>query len=278
MNHEPLGKFSDFCPAVRQFGQSVTPPGFAYQGFRTLDHDLLIAEAGVSEFILNGQKIDFRRGIAILMRPGDVHEFKGYSGGDFILWYCHFDPVLHHGVNTEYFKGFPAVFAFGPKTKAFISQLEEAVAEQRIQSPCHPILVRSILTGIIAYAVKICSVSTCAIPRLDPLIAGNVEKAISLMENQYGRQLTLSRLAAAVGFSQVHFGRIFKQSTGLTPMQYLIRLRVEKAKKLLLTSKLSIKEIALETGFSSVHFFTATFGRSQKISPGKFRKSERQLI
>jgi len=75
-----------------------------------------------------------------------------------------------------------------------------------------------------------------------------------------------------VGFSRARMFDLFKAQTGLTPNDYLQRLRVEKAQELLRQTTLSVTEIGLETGFSSGQYFSTVFARYAGVSPTDFRK------
>ncbi|MBW4651644.1 MAG: helix-turn-helix domain-containing protein [Kaiparowitsia implicata GSE-PSE-MK54-09C] len=86
--------------------------------------------------------------------------------------------------------------------------------------------------------------------------------------------LQLSDLATSVGLSQFHFSRLFKQSTGITPYQYILRQRVERAKHLLKTTKLSVMEIALLCGFSSHSHLGKTFRQHTGLTPKNYRISQ----
>jgi AraC family transcriptional regulator len=81
------------------------------------------------------------------------------------------------------------------------------------------------------------------------------------------RDLSLSELAALVQMSPYHFAHLFKQSTGFAPHQFVIRARVERAKELLLHSRLSIVEIAAEVGFANQSHLTRHFKRIVGTTP-----------
>ncbi|MGF1480808.1 MAG: helix-turn-helix domain-containing protein [Cyanophyceae cyanobacterium] len=87
------------------------------------------------------------------------------------------------------------------------------------------------------------------------------------------RQIKLSDLAAVAGVTQFYFSRLFKQSMGISPHQYLLQQRVERAKHLLKNSKDAIAEIALECGFNSQSHLGKTFRELTGITPGTYRKS-----
>lgn len=84
--------------------------------------------------------------------------------------------------------------------------------------------------------------------------------------------IKLADLAEVVGMSQFHFSRLFKQSMGISPHQYLLQQRVEQAKQLLKTSKLAIADIALQCGFSSQSHFSKHFRSATGMAPGAYRK------
>ena len=84
--------------------------------------------------------------------------------------------------------------------------------------------------------------------------------------------LALPMVAEEVGMSYYHFSRAFKQSMGLSPINYVTRRRMERAQRLLIEIEMPIAEIALKAGFSSQSHFTTSFRRLAGLTPGSFRK------
>ena len=85
--------------------------------------------------------------------------------------------------------------------------------------------------------------------------------------------IKLTDLAAVAGMSQYHFSRLFKQSMGITPHQYLLKQRVEQAQQLLKGTKLAIAEVALRCGFNSQSHLTKHFRATTGTTPSRYRKS-----
>ena len=84
--------------------------------------------------------------------------------------------------------------------------------------------------------------------------------------------LSLSEIAEVAGLSQFHFARAFRKSTNLTPQQYLMQQRIERAKELLAKDDLPIVEISLRTGFKNQSHFTTLFRKFTKFTPKLWRE------
>jgi AraC family transcriptional regulator len=90
--------------------------------------------------------------------------------------------------------------------------------------------------------------------------------------NEYlGQDIKLTDLAALVDMSQFHFSHRFKQAIGVSPYQYLLQQRVERAKQLLKQTERSIVDIALECGFSSHSHLSKQFRQLTGITPKAYR-------
>lgn len=90
------------------------------------------------------------------------------------------------------------------------------------------------------------------------------------LEQQQG--IPLEVVAREVGMSRYHFSRVFKESMGLSPINYIVRQRIERAKKLLAETELPIADIALQAGFSGQSHFTTFFRKLVGLTPRSFRK------
>lgn len=99
-----------------------------------------------------------------------------------------------------------------------------------------------------------------------------LQRATDFMQAHLGDSLTLAELATATGLSPSHFARRFKVATGLPPHQFLMQLRVERAKRML-RGGTSIIEISLTCGFTHQEHMTRIFRRSVGMTPAAYRRS-----
>jgi AraC family transcriptional regulator len=104
------------------------------------------------------------------------------------------------------------------------------------------------------------------------LAPGQLRKVLEYIDVNLDCNISLHALAKLGQMSNYHFLRMFKRSTGLTPLQYITRRRMQVAKELLAKTGLSIIEIALETGYESASHFIDLFKRHHGVTPTAFRK------
>lgn len=100
----------------------------------------------------------------------------------------------------------------------------------------------------------------------------NSAKAITYIKNNHDKKISIHDLANHVCMSVYYFSRIFKKSTGYSPYEYITMVRLNRAKDLLKTTKLSIKEIAFKIGFNSEANFITCFKQHHTFTPNEFRK------
>jgi AraC family transcriptional regulator len=98
-----------------------------------------------------------------------------------------------------------------------------------------------------------------------------LQQAIDYINEHLDRDLTVAAIATAVELSPYHFSRLFKQSTGLAPHQYVLQCRVERAKQLLRQTELTIAEIAYTVGFANQSHLNRHFKRLLGITPKAVR-------
>lgn len=98
-------------------------------------------------------------------------------------------------------------------------------------------------------------------------------RAKEIMASHMGRGLSIARIASECSLSRSHFSRAFKKNTGVSPRDWFLRIRLEKAKRLLTESDLSISRISLDCGFADQSHFTRVFTRIIGSTPFSWRRA-----
>lgn len=103
------------------------------------------------------------------------------------------------------------------------------------------------------------------------LTDARVARTQSIIRSQMHRRITLPALAAETGLSVSRLSHLFKGHTGHAPARYLKQFRMERARELLETTFLSVKEICARVGLNDVSHFVRDFEKTYGLSPARYR-------
>lgn len=129
-------------------------------------------------------------------------------------------------------------------------------------------LISNYITNLLTELVLVSSNTSAYNNRTDM-----IEEIITYINDHLNDKLSLKELASIASLSPYYFTRLFKKEVGMPPHEYVVETRVNAAKFYLKTSSLSIKEIALNLGFTSESSFCTTFKQRVLTTPSEFRKS-----
>ncbi len=152
--------------------------------------------------------------------------------------------------------------------KVDLSQAEEAYFHTRVISPKQYEAMVRLLT---IFAEHLSMVSNQLVVQQDNAEPQMIARAREFIIEHQAEDLSLAEVAKAVNCSTFYFCKMFKKTTGLHFTEYLARVRIEKAKNLLLNPNLRISEIAYEVGFQSLTHFNRVFRRLVGESPTEYR-------
>lgn len=97
--------------------------------------------------------------------------------------------------------------------------------------------------------------------------------ALRYINENYNKKLTLESVAQHVYISPFYLSHMFKEELGFTFLEYLTKLRIEEAKKLLMEKDMTIIEVASEVGYEDAGYFSKVFKKCTGISPAQYRKN-----
>jgi len=102
-----------------------------------------------------------------------------------------------------------------------------------------------------------------------------VERVIRMMHDRLDEPITLQEMSRTAYISPYHFNRIFRQITGIPPNQFFYALRLETAKRLLLTTNTNVTDVCFDVGYNSLGTFIRRFTSLVGVSPSRFRSLAR---
>jgi AraC family transcriptional regulator, arabinose operon regulatory protein len=109
-----------------------------------------------------------------------------------------------------------------------------------------------------------------------PEVKERIAQAVEFMKHNLSEALQLDRVAAVANLSPSQFGLLFRKETGFPPMEYLVQLRMERARHLLEATDLSMKEIAAEVGYKNPAYFCQSFRNTFEMPPSEYREKRGQ--
>lgn len=98
-----------------------------------------------------------------------------------------------------------------------------------------------------------------------------LEPSVNFMNSEFRQNPPLEEIASKSALAPNYFHRLFKKNFGITPLNYMLRLRMELAIRLLTTTDKNIKQVAFETGYKNEFYFYRQFKKQYNYSPGKLK-------
>lgn len=100
----------------------------------------------------------------------------------------------------------------------------------------------------------------------------HVSHAIEWIKRNYSKSVNLEEMCSEIGVTYPHIARLFYSEMGISPIQFLTQIRLEKSIELLLSTNLSINAIAVQCGFSTANYFTKVFKKAMYMTPSEYRR------
>lgn len=163
----------------------------------------------------------------------------------------------------------------------FLRFFDKILAESTRQEPYYYAIISGYLTEMLVRIVRE-RLGTCTqAPEAEPphveMFKGvNVAALMQYIHFNYSRIICLEDLSALAGVNRTALISIFKELYGTTPLQYINRIRLMKAKELLANTDASVSEIAELVGFQSLHYFSRFFKAKEQCTPMEFRMRNAQ--
>jgi AraC-like DNA-binding protein len=250
--------------------------------------ELVLVLSGRGRHVLEGESFPVAAGNVFVVQGQQVHSFRDRDG--LVLVNVMYDPQrvpLPAGLLRR-LPGYSALFMLEPTFRSahrFSSRLQldrddlgaaEALAE-RIEAesaqarPGHEAVLLGLLTELMVFLSRRYGESDVRESRA--LL--EMGKLISTLEQRFSEPWTLEQMAKLARLSRTSLLRVFRQATGKSPIDYLIGLRIEAAKRLLRQSERSMTDIALDTGFGDSNYFARQFRIVTGTTPTAYRRGGR---
>jgi len=222
---------------------------------------LIWSVRGTGVVTFDGRDQPLPAGRLAVFFPGTLHRARAGNEAWEVRWWT-VDGPLATAMVAEFGLEQEGIYEAGPAPVALLEALREALEDVSPQGESR--------ASVVAYELIAAAAAQSRALRQSPI----VEAARTILETEwYDPALDITTLAARLRLHRSSFTRQFTEEHGLSPSQYLIRLRLGHALSLLQQTALPIKAIAHRCGFSSANYFARTFRRTQHMTPQQWRES-----
>ena len=270
--------------AVPRWHQPDSNPDLHQHDF----YELVLVDRGSAQHYMNSKAIQIRPGNLFLIPPGRIHGYLDPQ--DLHIYNFLFCQDVYELFRNDLssLPAFQMLFQVQPRLESdlrsrtgllslsgedFETALNTA-SRIAVETDSRQQGARTVALGLflnfIAHCLRQASLpaKSCAANHY----AGQISTLLAELEQHPDREWTLAKMAKCAGMSVANFRLCFRMLTGCAPVEYLLQLRLRKAAAMLVSSRLSVGEIAWQTGFRDANYFSRQFRRFYGESPRDYRK------
>lgn len=232
------------------------------------DYQLLYIAAGQGHFFINGQERVVSAGNIIVYLPGQPQEYVYYKDDKTDVFWVHFTGSDVERIIDCYNIRLPENILYIGTSPDYQWLFGQIIQELQLCRPRFEELISLLLRNIFILISR----NLIKANRADNSLENEVELAMHYFRENYRSEINVEDYALSRGMSASNFYRVFKQISGSTPLQYILKLRLSNAQNLLENSNLSIAEIASAVGYENPLYFSRLFNKHIGVSPSEYRK------
>ncbi len=281
------------------FGSSSIPLSvLTHKNYRVENHtheflELNLITQGQGWHELSGRRMQVERSDVFVIPSGIIHSYGCDHGLDVLHILLRPGFLLEHQTEFITLPGFDLLFTVEPAFRAAVGSryslhLEPSDTAQILQicnnieleqsrapSPHRDLRLSGLGLSLIAYLCRCYTeqhAEMLAEHATTDVRAAAIHDTVQFMSEHAGDALSSADLARRARMSPSAYSRLFHRIIGVTPIDYLARLRIQRARRLLSGGNMPLTAIAIETGFYDAAHFTRTFRRLVQCTPGQYRK------
>lgn len=234
--------------------------------------EVIYVVSGTGCITVQAERFAVRAGDVVLIPPQRVHSIEQLENEPMEYFNILFRLSLLDPEHTQPIHQYGLYYLplRDPRNEAITGPVLSLIENRKQTDPAYPLLIRSNLYQIAYQILR-------QLPGdLEPDMRrqrnyDRLKVILEYLRENYGRQISVSDAAAMCGFSDSHFMKLFRELTGISFAQYVKQMRLEAAARLLKESGKRVGEIAEETGFRNLSYFTRSFEAQFRMSPSAYR-------
>ncbi|MDQ0111019.1 AraC family transcriptional regulator [Paenibacillus harenae] len=250
--------------------QQVTDPDYYWDGMKRIDGPLYLLQytiSGFGHYRLGDTTYEIGPGTAFLAEiPGDHHYCLPSDSESWTFYFALIRQANLQPLWQELIDSIGVTPHLDPGSSA-VRALQRLYSEARMNG-----IQNSYQASSFVYTLMMELLQTKNMLQNERASwPSSIRDAVKHMELSFAQPESLEEIANVAGLSKYYFARLFVQTTGMSPMDYITKLRIEKAVQLLRGSKLTVDEIAKAVGYANGSYFSKVFRGKIGFPPGDFR-------
>lgn len=235
-----------------------------------LDFQMIYIIKGKGSFRVAQNIFEVQEGNIVIYHPGEIQQYTYCSQDKAEVYWIHFT-----GYGAEEFLQkaglwHKPIYTIGIDT-TIIELYKKIIYELQLKRPLYELTANTACLELVALMGR----KNLEVKNSFQGKDEKIYRVIEELHSSYNIKWSVTELSNMCNLSPFQFIRNFKAHTGMTPIDYLIKIRIDKAKEFLLNSSLSIHEISEVLGYENAFYFSRIFKRKEGISPEKYRNKNR---
>lgn len=245
--------------------------------------EMLHCLEGEFSLLLGNQPYTLRVGDLALIDPMEAHTTEAMADGDNRYYVLKFAPeILYSADQPLYELGtiVPYLRLCDSHQKVFTAEelkeggmynaMADIYREYVNRDYGYALAIRTLISGLFLWILRKWHRST-RLDAMDESVSETLVRALQFIEDNYAQEITMGEAAKACDMSYTAFSRFFSRYANRGFAETLTQLRVKKAMQLLITTDLSVTDVAMRTGFSATSYFIQRFKEQSGVTPRKYR-------
>ena len=262
---------------LNYFGQEQCEPGFSFGPFRRTSYLLHFIRSGKGRLIKQEKTYFINSGQVFLIFPGEETIYQADEEEPWLYTWVGFQGILVEDMMRK--AGFtPASPVITCRNMDAMMVIMDAILAAKDLVYTNELLRLGYLYQLIALLTQNNDQSESEPAAIEDMDSLYVRAAVNMLINPANPQIRVSDVANAIGISRGYLSHIFKKVMKVSPQEFQLNFRMEKAGNMLRSTHLSVSAVAEELGYTDVLSFSKSFRRHFGMSPTDFREQKVLLI
>jgi AraC-like DNA-binding protein/mannose-6-phosphate isomerase-like protein (cupin superfamily) len=233
--------------------------------------EIVFIKEGSGRHLIGDQQYSIRKGDLLIYNSSVLHDEYANSETPMRVYCCGISNLKLKGLSTNHLVSKDASYLLhsGEQAATIESLLEVMVSQIKEGKPGAEEICSYLLSALLTLILQIPQDNSVVVKPEECLRSNRIKDYI---DKHYLENITLDSIAQALCISSYYLAHLFKEATGYSPIQYIIRRRIGEAQSLLINTNYSVTQIAGMVGYDNTNYFTTLFSKTVGMSPKKYRQ------